>query len=100
MRRRDAGEAFSYASALFQTTFPNPESFLMAIEAWGYGPIITSRSHSFGIYERPDATTVVEQVKFVGKDQQLYTAVYQLIEEPSGWRVVGVELVPQNAIGV
>ena len=100
MRAHDAGKALSFASELFQTSFPDPRTFLAAIEQWGYAPIMDSRSHTFGPYQRLGEASVMQQVKFVGKDQRLYDAIYQLTEEPSGWRVVGVQLMAPNAIGV
>lgn len=100
MRAHDAGKALSFASELFQASFPDPRTFLAAIEQWGYAPIIESRSHTFGPYQRLGEDSVVQQVKFTGKDQRLYDAIYQLTEEAGGWHVVGVQLIAQNAIGV
>ena len=59
-----------------------------------------SRSHSFGTFQKLGDKAVVQEVKFVGNDQKLYEAFYQLAEEPDGWRVQGVQLIKQNAIGV
>lgn len=41
---------------------------------------------------------VLQQVTLVGKDQWLYGAIYQLIEEPEGWRVQGVQLYRQQGM--
>ena len=44
---------------------------------------------------------VVQVVKFVGRDQSLYEALYQLVDEPGeGWRVQGVILRKEAGIGV
>ena len=42
----------------------------------------------------------VVQVRLTGVDQSLYRAVYQLTEEPEGWRVQGVQLVKEAGIAV
>ena len=43
---------------------------------------------------------MVQVVRFVGKTQELYEAVYQLREEEGGWRVQGVALQKSAGIGV
>ena len=97
-REHDAPAAFSYAGAGFQVAFPDAEVFFEAIVTSGYAPIMESRSHSFGAYELLSAQAVVQEVKFVGEDQELYGAIYQLSEEESGWRVQGVQLFRQRGM--
>lgn len=99
-RDRDAPAAFSYAGIGFQANFPNAETFFVAIIQSGYAPIMDSLSHSFGEFKRVGETGVVQQVKFIGTDQQLYEAVYQLGEEAGGWRVQGVLLMEPNGIAI
>lgn len=99
-RDRDAPAAFSYAGAGFQVTFQNAEVFFEAIVNSGYAPIMESRSHSFGTFQRMEADGVVQEVRLVGKDLELYTAIYQLTEEEVGWRVQGVQLVRQAGIAI
>lgn len=94
-RERDAPAAFDYAGAAFKVSFQNAEIFFETILQSGYEPIVESRSHSFGTYERIGAVVVLQQVTLVGNDLQLYGAIYQLIEEPEGWRVQGVQLFRQ-----
>lgn len=89
-RDRDAPAAFSYAGTGFQASFPNAETFFVAIIQSGYAPIMESISHSFGEFRMIGEMGVVQKVRFVGNDQQLYEAVYQLTEESGGWRVQGV----------
>ena len=61
--------------------------------ALGYTPIAESRSHSFGEFTKIGATGVVQVVKFIGADQSLHEAVYQLQNEgDGGWHVLGVVL--------
>ena len=99
-REHDAPAAFSYAGAGFQVAYQNAEVFFEAIVTSGYAPIMESRSHSFGDYELLSARAVVQEVKFVGKDQELYGAIYQLSEEENGWRVQGVQLFKQPGIAI
>jgi hypothetical protein len=43
----------------------------------------------------------MQVVRFVGPDQGLYEALYQLVDEPDvGWRVQGVVLKKEAGIGV
>lgn len=99
-RLKDAPGAFQYAAAGFQETFPTAEAFFVAIIASGYAPIMESRSHSFGGFRMMGDKVVEQEVRLVGNDQSLYEALYQLGEEPDGWRVRGVKLVKQPGMGV
>ncbi|MBU1306893.1 MAG: DUF4864 domain-containing protein [Alphaproteobacteria bacterium] len=98
----DAAAALDFAGEGFRTQFAaQPEAFLAAVEASGYGPIVRSRSHSFGSFERVSETVVAQVVKLVGPDQALYEALYQLVDEPDiGWHVLGVALRKQPGIGI
>lgn len=99
-RDHDAPEAFSYAGAGFQVSFPSAEAFFNAIVTSGYAPIMESTSHSFGPYQLLSETVVVQEVKLVGKSQELYGAIYQLAKEERGWRVQGVQLFKQPGIAI
>jgi hypothetical protein len=100
-RDHDAPEAFSYAGAGFQTSFPSAEDFFNTIISSGYAPIMDSTSHSFGAHQMlEEGGGVIQQVDFIGKNQERYTAVYQLIEEPAGWRVQGVQLMKEAGIAI
>ncbi len=99
-RDHDAPAAFSYAGVAFQASFPNAETFFIAIIQSGYSPIMESRSHSFGAFRLVDDTGVTQHVKLVGKDLQLYEAVYRLTREPGGWRVQGVQLMQPNGVAI
>lgn len=99
-RDHDAPAAFSFAGAGFQVAFQNPEIFFETIVRSGYAPIMDSVSHSFGRFQRIGARGVVQEVRFVGKDQDLHSAVYQLTEEDAGWRVQGVQLVRQSGVAI
>ena len=101
-RAGDGEAALSFAGAGFQTQFgEKPEAFIAAIAAAGYAPIVESRSHSFGTFDRVSETSVLQVVKFVGPNQSLYEAVYQMADEPDvGWRVQGVALRKQEGIAI
>lgn len=99
-RAKDATAAFQYAGSGFQAAFPNADSFFSVIVGSGYAPIMESRSHGFGTFEKMGERTVVQEVKLVGNDQSLYEAFYQLVEEANGWRVQGVQLVKQPGMGI
>ena len=101
-RAGDGEMALSFAGEGFRTRFADqPDAFLAAIAASGYAAILQSRSHSFGTFEKVSDTSVLQVVKFVGPDQSLYEAVYQLADEPDeGWRVAGVALRKQPGIAI
>jgi hypothetical protein len=99
-RDHDAPGAFMYAGAGFQVSFPSAEAFFNAIVTSGYAPIMESVSHSFGEFETLGATAVIQEVKFVGKDQELYGALYQLTEEEAGWRVQAVQLYRHEGVAI
>lgn len=99
-RTKDAPGAFQYAGAGFQATFPSAEAFFVAIIGSGYSPIMESRSHTFGGFRKMGDKAVVQEVRLVGNDQSLYEALYQLAEEPEGWRVQGVQLIKQPGVGI
>lgn len=94
-RERDAPTAFDYAGTAFKISFQDAEVFFEAIVQSGYEPIMESHSHRFGSYEQIGSMVVLQQVMLVGNDLQYYGAIYQLIEEPDGWRVQGVHLYRQ-----
>ncbi|OEO31955.1 hypothetical protein VW23_013715 [Devosia insulae DS-56] len=99
-RTKDAAGAFSYAGAGFQVAFPSAEAFFNAIVTAGYAPIMDSRSHSFGKFQKLGDKAVAQEVKFIGTDQGLYSAIYMLAEEANGWRAQGVQLAKEAGVGI
>ena len=101
-RAADGATALSFAGQGFRTQFEGqPEAFYAAIIASGYQAIVDSRSHSFGEFNKVSDTAVLQVVKFVGPDQGLYEALYQLADEPGqGWRVQGVALRREAGVGI
>lgn len=101
-RAEDGAAALRFAGEGFRLQFDGqPEAFYAAIIASGYEAIVDSRSHSFGEFNRVSETTVLQVVDFVGPDQGLYSALYQLADEPGeGWRVQGVVLRREAGVGI
>ncbi|GLQ08670.1 hypothetical protein GCM10007913_06020 [Devosia yakushimensis] len=100
-RAGDGEAALGFAGAGFRQQFSDPDVFIAAIVATGYGPIVASRSHSFGPFTRVSETEVAQVVRLVGPDQSLYEALYQLGNEPGlGWRVRGVILRKAPGMGI
>ncbi len=101
-RAEDGAAALSFAGKGFRAQFEGqPEAFYAAIIASGYEAIVSSRSHSFGEFNKVDELTVMQVVNFVGRDQGLYSALYQLADEPGeGWRVQGVVLRREAGVGI
>jgi hypothetical protein len=100
-RTGDGEAALGFAGAGFRQRFSDPDEFLAAIVATGYGPIVESRSHSFGEFTQVSETLVMQVVHLVGKDRSLYEALYQMGNEPDvGWRVVGVMLRKEPGMGI
>jgi hypothetical protein len=95
----DAAAALGFAAEGFKKNFADPRDFLLAVVTSGYGPIVESTSHNFGPYELVDPDMVLQAVTFVGPDQAVYEAIYQLKREAEGWRIASVQLMKTTAIG-
>jgi hypothetical protein len=100
-RAGDAAGALELAGAGFKSNYEDPDVFMADIERAGYGPILTSRSHSFGEFRSLADGGVIQVVNLVGPDQSLYEAVYQLADEPGeGWRVQSVVMRKAEGLGI
>lgn len=99
-RDRDAAGAFMYAAAGFHARFPSAEAFFVTIIGSGYAPIMDSMSHSFGEYRMLGTTGVIQEVRLVGNNQELYGALYQLTAEEAGWRVQAVQLYREQGVAI
>lgn len=96
----DAAAALELAGSGFKRANSDPERFMQSILTMGYGPILHSKSHSFGAY-RPDGEGVVlQKVQVIGDDQGYYEAWYRLGYEADGWRVLGVALSEKQGVGI
>jgi hypothetical protein len=96
---QDGNAALGFAGGGFKARFTDPSAFLKAIRDWGYAAIMDSRSHSFGAYQLIDQDHVLQLVDFLGPDQAIYQAVYQLVREPDGWRIAGVQMMKTGGMG-
>jgi len=99
-RQEDGASALEFASSGFQVQFDDPQLFYEAVLASGYEPLMHSRSHSFGQFEKLDDENVLQIVLLVGPDQGLYEAIFHMIDEPKGWRVEGVALRREEGIAI
>lgn len=101
-RRGDAEAALGFAAFSFQVRYRDrdPLAFVRDIKRSGYGPIIESRSHSFGPFQELEGVGVLQVVKLRGPNHRLYQALYRLRAEPDGWRVQSVLLRKQPGIGI
>ena len=99
-RDHNAPGAFMYAGASFQVSYPSAEAFFVSIMNMGYAPIIESTAHSFGAHRMIGENAVLQEVSLIGKDQERYGAIYQLMLEEAGWRVQGVQLFRQQGMAI
>jgi len=99
-RAEDSAGALALAGADFRRQFDDPDVFYLSILAAGYGPLLQSRSHTFGAFERVGEEGALQVVLIVGPEQALYTAIFQMREEPEGWRVQGVMLARDEGVGI
>ncbi|KKB13250.1 hypothetical protein VE25_02925 [Devosia geojensis] len=99
-RAEDSAGALALAGAGFKAQFDDPDVFYLAVLAAGYGPLLQSRSHTFGEFERMGEQGALQVVLIVGPEQALYTAIFQMREEPEGWRVHGVMLARDEGVGI
>lgn len=99
-RVHDAAGALSFAGDEFKARFTDPEEFVQMIVASGYGPIVESRSQTFGQFKLIEPGQVVQEVKLTGNDQAIYEVIYVLGKETGVWRVHGVQLAKTNGLGV
>jgi hypothetical protein len=96
-RAADAAGALSCAGASFRDAFKDPKQFYEYIASSDYEPIIKSRSHTFGEFQRGENDNVLQIVTITGSDQRIYKAMYEMTREEDGWRVQGVsQLIPES----
>ena len=95
----DGAKALSFASAQFRDGFEDPQAFLSAVAAWGYAPILTSRSESYGKFTLVAPDEVVQSVTILGPDRVVYLALYDLQKEADGWRVRAVQMTKTGGMG-
>jgi hypothetical protein len=89
-RSADAAAALSCAGVNFRDAFKDPVQFYEFIVNSEYQPIVKSRSHSFGEFQRGEGDNVLQIVTITGADQRVYKAIYEMTREEEGWKVQGV----------
>ncbi len=99
-RSGDRPAALAMAGAAFQAAYSDGERFMADVERAGYGPIVASRSHSFGPFRELAPGRVLQVVLLVGPERDLYEALYQMAEEENGWRVQGVVMRKTEGMGI
>jgi hypothetical protein len=99
-RTGDATSAFGYAASGFKRSIPDADTFYALILGTGYAPIAQSSNHSFGQFEMVDDQRVMQIVRLVGAEDGRFDALYQLVREVDGWRVLGVQLQRSTAIDI
>lgn len=101
-RRGDGNAALTFAGTMFKIQYRErgADAFVEDIRRSGYGPIVESLSHSFGDYRIVEGSSVLQVVNLQGPKQGRYQALYQLRNEPDGWRIQSVMLRRQPGIGV
>ncbi|MCP8883846.1 DUF4864 domain-containing protein [Devosia sp. XJ19-1] len=101
LRSGDGIAALGFAGAGFRAAYQDPQKFVDDVTRSGYGPIASSRSHSFGAFRAVAPGAVVQEVEFVDADGRVWEAIYQLADErDEGWRVQGVVLRSTAGIGI
>ena len=98
-RNGEADAAFGFAARGFHEHYSDSSAFVTDIRQGGYAPLLDSRAHSFGRFQI-EGDLVRQIVTLQGPDQIVYQAFYTLEQEEAGWRVLGVVLHKQNAVGV
>lgn len=82
MGRDDAFAAYSYASPLIQSVFPQPEIFMSMVRR-NYAPVYRHRSFEFGETQSADGK-IAQTVHIVDGDGQVWEALYTLEQQPDG----------------
>ena len=100
LRAGNGAAALDFAGAEFKAAYPDPKLFYGSLASSGYEPLVHSRSHTFGAFTRIDDNTATQIVIVVGPDQHVYEALYQVGQEPDGWRIKGVVIRQQPAIAI
>lgn len=98
-RSGDHDAAFALAGETFHNAYGTADQFAQRIRSFGYGPLLNSRTHSFGGYTMEDGR-VLQVVSFEGPNQNRYEALYILEPEGNEWRVQAVMMRGTEEMGV
>ncbi len=89
--------AFSFAAPMIRSQLGSPQNFMMMVKHH-YNPIYSARSFSFQKRMEKDRS-IFQEVEFVSDlDGGINTAIYKVTKlNKLGWRISGVQLVPNAA---
>lgn len=100
LRRADGAAARAFSGSGFQGPGTDPTAYVRWVRRTGYGPLIDSVSHAFGMFEQVGERRVLQIVTIVGFDHKIYEALYRLTLEADGWRVQEVRLRDSRALAI
>lgn len=91
-KRDDGADAYSYAAPNVKAVFPTVEAFMSMVKQ-GYQPVYRPQSYAFKKLELKDGQ-LTQMVEIVGPDNDFWTAVYTVEQQPDGvWRITGCYLI-------
>jgi hypothetical protein len=91
-KRDDGADAYSYAAPNVKAIFPTVEAFMGMVKQ-GYQPVYRPQSYAFKELAFKDGR-LTQMVEIVGPDNDFWTAVYTVEQQPDGaWRITGCYLV-------
>ncbi len=95
---RDVFDAWEYAAPNIQNIFRNPQNFGMMVEN-GYPMVWTNRDVQFLDQESLGAFTR-QTIRLTDANGGFHFLEYQMVETSEGWRIAGVQILPQPDVGV
>lgn len=95
---RNIFDAWEYAAPNIKNIFRNPQNFGMMVEN-GYPMVWTNRDVQF--LEAEEFGAVTRQViRLTDTTGGFHFLEYQMVQTPNGWRIAGVQIIPQPDVGV
>ena len=93
----DFGTAFTFASPMIQGLFGTPQNFA-AMVAQGY-PMVFRPDAVQMLELREVAGLLFQRVMITDQTGRSHLLDYQMIENPDGWQINGVRLLPEAGVG-
>lgn len=95
---RDVADAWQYAAPNIQGMFGTAENFGMMVER-GYPMVWTNRDVQF--LDQQESGAVTRQVvRLTDTNGGFHFLEYQMVPTDTGWRIAGVQIIPQPDVGV
>jgi ABC-type transport system substrate-binding protein len=89
----DGHTAYNLTAPNIKALFPSPETF-MRVMRQGYPQVYRPKSYRFLRSVAGAHDNAMQQVQFVGPDEQIYSAFYALEKQDDGsWRIAGCLIV-------